>query len=112
MATQREMNRDMWVRLQEAGFVPGSALELDVFFVADAAPDASSLGDALERRGYEVDVMEGSVGIIRRRRRWTIGASRRMDDGRLESLDELVDDMESLALEVGATFDGWGAEFV
>lgn len=107
---QLKMNQSTWSKLTELGVRPGDALSIDAFFVAAREESAGLLATALTDSGWESEASSSRAGFLRRRTVWNVQASKRVSDVDLSTLDALVKELDALADEHQAEFDGWGTE--
>jgi hypothetical protein len=71
---------------------------------------AQSLKAALSDEVSEINVLSRDVGIIRRRRVWSVTGTTKPLPVSLPGLREWVERMVRLGAQHGLEFDGWGAE--
>jgi regulator of RNase E activity RraB len=108
---QKAMNRETWAALQQAGFVPGSALEVEVFFFASDESAARSLAGVLNTKGWEANVSSSKAkGLFNRRVEWAVTGVGAITAVQLDVLDAMVDELETFAAAHNCVFDGWGAQ--
>lgn len=110
MSDQKSMNRQTWESLRSAGFVEGSALDVEVFFIAPGDAEAHAVTDALLNRGWEAQTTSMSQGLFRKRIIWGAVGNKSVGVSSIDDLDVLVDEMGTIAAGNGAEFDGWGAQ--
>jgi hypothetical protein len=107
---QREINRETWAALQDAGAAVGQTLEVDAFFFAGDEPSAGALAGDLTSSGWRVDVQSSKRGVIKKRTLWAVQGTKPVSATDVGVFDQMVDDLDGLAQRHGAEFDGWGAE--
>lgn len=107
---QQAMNRRTWAALRDAGVSPGDPLTLDAFFFAPDERSSASLAADLRSDGWVVETSSQQAGVLRRRRIWSVRATRQVTSVDLPDLDSMVEVLVRRADEHGAEFDGWGAE--
>jgi hypothetical protein len=109
-ARQREMNRETWAALQDAGVRDGQTLEVDAFFVARDEPSADALAGDLAASGWRPNVSVSKQGLLKRRTSWAVEGSKAVSATTVKVFDHMVEELDGLAQRHGAEFDGWGAE--
>lgn len=102
-------NRTGLRALVNAGFEPGSGMDVDVFFVAPDESSSAALAEALAARAWSVEQETEKKGLWRRREVWHVYGCRHLETVTLEVLDRLVDELGALAEAHGTQFDGWEA---
>lgn len=105
---QLKMNQTTWSKLTQLGMRTGDALSIDAFFAAARKESAELLAKALTDTGWESEASSSKAGFLRRRTVWNIQASKRVSDVDMGTLDALVKELDALADEHQAEFDGWG----